>query len=261
MGILSLVVAMGFSHLGADGRRLNVNRPTESVPGTPARLEAESEDARRVYEAYRRHVAQAAQGPLRLYVEVHGNAHKESAGRLEIATVGLSREDAWRLKTLFELIRDSRLDDPAVPRLEVWVESLDPVRYTASAAKQAGMLAVAPRALHIELPRAARTTYREIYTELRHWPICFATSPQPSPSPPRRLERPRSPSSAALNGRPPTPCAADSVGPRLARTSTRCPPSDWRPGNAESCVPSSPPLKCGPWTPAPSRSSGSRARA
>src|SRR5437016_2063645 len=102
----SLVVATGFSHLGADGRRLNVNRPTESVPGTPARLEAESEDARRVYEAYRRHVAEAAQGPLRLYVEVHGNAHKESAGRLEIATVGLSREDAWRLKTLFELIRD-----------------------------------------------------------------------------------------------------------------------------------------------------------
>ena len=105
-------------------------------------------------------------GPLRLYVEVHGNAHEESAGRLEIATVGFSREDAWRLKTLFELIRESRLDDPAVPRLEVWVESLDPVRYTASAAKQAGMLAVAPRALHIELPRAARTTYREIYTEL-----------------------------------------------------------------------------------------------
>ena len=162
----SLVVATGFSHLGADGRRLNVNRPTESVPGTPARLEAESEDARRVYEAYRRHVAEAAQGPLRLYVEVHGNAHKESAGRLEIATVGLSREDAWRLKTLFELIRDSRLDDPAVPRLEVWVESLDPVRYTASAAKQAGVLAGAPRALHIELPRAVRTTYREIYTEL-----------------------------------------------------------------------------------------------
>ena len=48
----------------------------------------------------------------------------------------------------------------AVPRLEVWVESLDPVRYTASAAKQAGVLAAAPRALHIELPRAVRTTYR-----------------------------------------------------------------------------------------------------
>ena len=57
----SLVVATGFSHLGSDGRRLNVNRPTESVPGTPARLEGESEDARRVYEAYRRHVASLTQ--------------------------------------------------------------------------------------------------------------------------------------------------------------------------------------------------------
>ena len=161
-----LVAATGFSHLDAGGRRFNVNRPTESVPGTPARLEGETEEARRVYEAYRRRVAEAAQGPLRLYVEVHGNGRKESAGRLEIATVGLSRDDAWRLKTLFELIRESRLDDPAVPRLEVWVESLDPVRYTASAAKQYGMLGAAARALHLELPRAARTTYREIYAEL-----------------------------------------------------------------------------------------------
>jgi hypothetical protein len=162
----SAVVATGFSQRGADGRRFNVNRPTESVAGTPARLEGETADARRVYEAYRRRVAEAAQGPLQLYVEVHGNGHAASAGRVEVATVGLSREDAWRLKTLFELIRESRLDDPAAPRLEVWVESLDPLRYTASAAKRMGMLADAPRALHIELPRVARTRYREIYTEL-----------------------------------------------------------------------------------------------
>lgn len=162
----SLVAATGFSKLDGNGRRLNVNRPTESVPGTSARLEAQTEEARRAYEAYRRHVADASQGPLRLYVEVHGNGNGESTGRLEIATVGLDRGDAWRLKTLFELIRDSRVDDPSVPRLDVWVESLDPIRYTASASKQSGMLAVAPRALHIELPLAARTTYRQVYTDL-----------------------------------------------------------------------------------------------
>ena len=162
----SLVVARGFSHVDAEGRRLNVNRPTESIPGAPPGLEGQTHEARRVYEAYRRHVAEAAQGPLRLYVEVHGNGHEPSAGRVEMATVGLSRDDAWRLKTLFELIRDSRLDDPTVPRLEIRVEFLDPLRYTASAAKQVGMLAAAPRALHIELPRAARTTYREPYTKL-----------------------------------------------------------------------------------------------
>jgi hypothetical protein len=163
----SLVVATGFSRLDADGRRFNVNRPTESVPGTPARLEGETVEARRVFEVYRRHVDAAAQGPLLLYVEVHGNAGTESAGRVEIATVGLSRDDAWRLKTLFELIRDARLGEAVdTPRLDVWIESLDPLRYTASAAKQSGMLAASGRALHIELPRVARTSSREVYAGL-----------------------------------------------------------------------------------------------
>ena len=80
-----LVVATGYANLDGEGRRYNVNRPTESVPGAAARL-------------------------------------------------------------------------------EVWVESQDPVLYNASAAKQSGILAQTPLALHIELPRVARTTHREAYT-------------------------------------------------------------------------------------------------
>jgi hypothetical protein len=160
-----LVVATGYSQLDATGRRYNVNRPTEGVPGTAARLEVETTPARRIYEVYRRRVIEAAQGPLRLYVEVHGNGRAESAGRLEIATMGLSREDAWRLKTLLELIRDARLPaDGDAPRLDVSMEPLDPLWYTASAAKQSGLIGQAWLALHIEMPRAARTTYREAYT-------------------------------------------------------------------------------------------------
>jgi hypothetical protein len=163
----SLVVATGFAHLDAEGRRFNVNRRTESVPGTPAGLEGETAEARRVFEVYRRHVDAAAQGPLLLYVEVHGNAGTDSAGRVEIATVGLSRDDAWRLKTLFELIRDACIGAAAdVPRLDVWIGSPDPLRYTAWAAKQSGMLAASGRALHIELPLVARTSSREVYTGL-----------------------------------------------------------------------------------------------
>lgn len=161
----SLVVATGRANLDGEGRRYNVNRPTESVPGVAARLEVETEGARQVYQAYRRHVTEAAQGALRFYVEVHGNSRQESAGRVEIATVGVSREGAWRLKTLLELIRDSRVPPEGdVPRLEVWVEALDPVEYTAAAAKRSGILAQTPLALHIELPRVARTTHREAYT-------------------------------------------------------------------------------------------------
>ena len=161
----SLVVVTGYTRVDAGGRRYNVNRPTESQPGAAARLEVESAPARQVYQAYRRQVTEIAQGPLRLYVEVHGNARPESAGRVEIATVGLSRDDAWRLKALLEMIRDARLPvEGGVPRLDVWMEPLDALWYTASAAKQSGILAQTRLALHIELPRAARTTYREAYT-------------------------------------------------------------------------------------------------
>jgi hypothetical protein len=163
----SLVVATGFSHLDADGRRFNVNRPTESVPGTAARLEAESEEARAVHGAYRRHVAEAAQGALALYVEVHGNGRRESAGRIEVATVGVSREEARKLKTLLELVREAHLRGrDGVPRLAVLLEPLDPLHYTASAAKRAGLLGVAGRTLHIELPRVVRAMHREVYSAL-----------------------------------------------------------------------------------------------
>lgn len=160
-----LVVVTGYNHVDGVARRYNVNRPTESAPGTPARQEVETAAARSVYQSYRRQVAAAAQGPLRLYVEVHGNAREASADRMEIATVGLTRDDAWRLKALFEMIRDARLPaEGDTPRLDVWMEPQDTLWYTASAAKQSGILAQTPLALHIELPRAARTTYREAYT-------------------------------------------------------------------------------------------------
>lgn len=163
----SAVVATGFGKLDAEGRRYNVNRPTESVAGDSPRAEGETEAARRVYEAYGRSVAEAAQGPLRLYVEVHGNGHQDTTGRVEIATVGLSKEDAWRLKTLLELVRDAHLRGmPEAPRLEILVEPVDTLRYTASASKSGGLLGRSEKALHIELPKAARTTYRDAYTAM-----------------------------------------------------------------------------------------------
>lgn len=161
-----LVVATGYRSLDA-GRRLNVNRPTEGAPGGPAGGEVPTEDARVVYEAYVTRVREVAQGPLRLYVEVHGNGRQESARRIEIATVGVNRHDAWRLKTLLELIRDSRLRGKTeIPRLDVLVEPLDRLSFTASSAKQAGILRLPERAMHIELPLVARTLGREAYTEV-----------------------------------------------------------------------------------------------
>jgi len=161
------VVATGFGKLDAQGRRYNVNRPTESVAGDPPRSEGETEAARRVYDSYGRSVAEAAQGPLRFYVEIHGNGHQDSASRVEIATVGLTMEEAWRLKTLLELVRDAHLrGQPEAPKLEILVEPVDALRYSASASKSGGLLRRSERSLHIELPKSVRTTYREPYTAM-----------------------------------------------------------------------------------------------
>jgi len=161
------VVATGEGSLDAQGRRYNVNRPTEGVAGEPPRSEEETEAARRAFDSYGRSVAEAAQGPLRFYVEIHGNGHQDTAGRVEIATVGLTMEEAWRLKTLLELVRDAHLrSQPETPKLEIFVEPVDTLRYSASASKSGGLLGRSEKALHIELPKSARTTYREAYTAM-----------------------------------------------------------------------------------------------
>jgi hypothetical protein len=162
-----VVVATGFGKLDSEGRRYNVNRPTEGVAGEPPNTEGETAAARRVYDAYGRSVADAAQGPLRFYVEIHGNVHQDTAGRVEIATVGISRDEAWRLKTLLELVRDAHLrGQPDAPKLEIFVEPVDTLRYGASASKAGGLLGSSEKSLHIELPKSARTSYREVYTAM-----------------------------------------------------------------------------------------------
>jgi hypothetical protein len=120
-----------------------------------------------VYETFARRVGETAQGPLRFYAEIHGNNRRESANRIEIATVGVDREYAQRLRALCELIRDAHLRGHAgAPRLDVLIEPADPVFYAASGAKRDGILKVPERAVHIELPRAARVEFRDVYTAI-----------------------------------------------------------------------------------------------
>lgn len=158
----SAVVAKGFTRIDDTHRRFSVNRPTEGAPSAGSAGEIETEAARQVFAAYRRHVLDVAQGPLRLYVEIHGHANPEMSDRIEIATVGLGPADARALKTLLERT------GAALPgaRFAMAVEGLDSLRYAAAAAKRSGVLGSAPRALHVELPRAARTTDCEVATAI-----------------------------------------------------------------------------------------------
>ena len=164
-----LVVATGFN-LEPDtretpGRRYQVNRPFEGVPSRPPSEDTASDGARLVYDAFEQRVREIAQGPLRFYAEIHGNNRRESANRIEIATVGVDREYAQRLRALCELIRDAHLrGHAAAPRLDVLVEPADPIFYAASGAKRDGILKLPERALHIELPKTARVEFRDVYT-------------------------------------------------------------------------------------------------
>src|SRR2546421_430196 len=95
-----------------------------------------------------------------IVAELHGNTHRDATSRIEIATVGVDRDEAIQLRALFELIRDAHLrGNREVPSLAVLVEPGDTIRYAASGAKRDGILRLARRALHIELPRGARTEW------------------------------------------------------------------------------------------------------
>jgi hypothetical protein len=133
-----------------------------AVPGRPA-----AEAARETAEIYEGRVREAAQGPLRFYAEIQGNAHGQCAGQLEIATVGVDRELALRLRALAELIRDAYLRaHHEVQRLDVLVEPVDAVTDRTSGAGRDGLQLLPERALHIELPRCARRDWRDTYTSI-----------------------------------------------------------------------------------------------
>jgi hypothetical protein len=126
---------------------INVNRPTEGVD-LPAAQEVVTPRATAVYEAYRAVEQDLASPSLRLYVEVHGNHRPRSAGRLEVATQGFGLAEAALLKSRYAEL------GPELPPVDV--EPVDPIYFTASAAKRYGILKGMPRALHIEVPAGLR---------------------------------------------------------------------------------------------------------
>lgn len=134
------------------------------VIATERAVEPVRDGAREVDGAYEQGVRTVAQGPLRFLAEIHGNDHRDAAGRIEIATVGVDRELAFRLRTLLELIRDAHLRGAGgAPRLDVLIEPVDALRYAAPGAARGGILRLPERGLLIELPKAARAQWRETY--------------------------------------------------------------------------------------------------
>ncbi len=134
----------------AIGRHIHVNRPLESL--CPGGAEFFSERAQTVHKDYL-HALREASGspelPFDLLLEFHSH---QRTPKLEIATVGLTREAAEQINDHYV-----RLQEKAqLPELAL--EPLHSLRMTAEATKQTGSLRpeVARCALHIEVPREFR---------------------------------------------------------------------------------------------------------
>jgi hypothetical protein len=110
-------------------QRINVNRPTEALIAEKSKIVRQWPSARAVaanarYEAL---VTEAAQGPLRMFYEMHSNHRADFAGSVEVSTAGISRREATRLKEAFAAACDRLERD--VPRLKIHVSPVDNVTY------------------------------------------------------------------------------------------------------------------------------------
>jgi hypothetical protein len=167
---IAAVIAKGFTPTEGNGWRINVNRPSERrYPAGD--IEIDSNRAKQVYQCFKEIVFKASQGDLEVYVDIHQNGRQE---KIEVATLGISKEQAMLIKKAYQEIRDQTLKRiPNVATVELAIEPIDEVEIGAWAAKANGILALAKKSLHFELPlydtlakSDARAAYASILARL-----------------------------------------------------------------------------------------------
>ncbi len=166
---LATVIARGFSPTEAGGWRINVNRPSEKTYMAPE-FEVSSSRSRETYGAFRDTVIDAAGGDLRLYFDVH----QYGGSSIQIATTGVSAAQAQNLKQHYQRIRDRLLsENPDIEPVKLLIEPQDEVEIGAWPAKAHGILSLARKSVHIELPlhsalrsEKSRDVYTRIVSEL-----------------------------------------------------------------------------------------------
>ena len=167
---LPAVLTRGFTPTECGGWRINVNRPTERRYPNDT-IERVTERSKDVYSKFSQTVFKMSRGPLKLYVEMHQNGTEDA---IEVATVGITREQARAIKSAYQDIRDRVLRDrPETAKVELLIEPLDQVAIGAWAAKEQGVLRFARSSLHFELPvqrlfyrDKSRRAYTRIFAEL-----------------------------------------------------------------------------------------------
>lgn len=143
-------------------RRTNVNRPTEKNLFGSGEIRTHRSEA--VYLKYLDLVQHSSGLPLRAYIEIHGHSNHRLGHVVEVATLGLTLQEAQRMKDAFKAACEGEVGSlPRNLRLEVKVEPIDRLHYQANASKRIGVLSqnVSKVSLHIELPVAARRSNTE----------------------------------------------------------------------------------------------------
>lgn len=163
---ISTVIAKGFTPAEVGGWRINVNRPTERA-FTPDDREEYSRTAAEIYRMYKGLVLKASGGELILYVDIH---RYDTGRKIQVATLGITRDEARAVKRLYHQIRDRVLQqNSGVPSVDLLIEPVDEIEIKALPAKSQGILRLANKSLHIELPaHGALSTVerREAYTSI-----------------------------------------------------------------------------------------------
>jgi hypothetical protein len=146
--------------------RINVNRPTEQIIGQHSEVLRQwaSPRAAHVNTRYHMSVEQAAQGPLRCFYEIHSNHNPRFASSVEVSTLGVSRDEALRLKKAF--VASVEKLDPEIPHLAMHVSPLDQVTYSYDHASS--LARISSRGCVIESPGRVfeRSSWRRAYAGL-----------------------------------------------------------------------------------------------
>ncbi|MGB7951186.1 MAG: hypothetical protein WCH75_26190 [Candidatus Binatia bacterium] len=181
---LAAVIAKGFTPTECAGWRINVNRPTETRYPT-GEIEINSERAQVAYRAFKEALWEASQNGIGLYIDVHQNGRQSN---IEVATVGISRDEASLVKKTYREMRDRFLKNaPGVAAVDLLIEPLDNIEIGAWGTKAHGILSVAKKSLHFEFPlygtlgsTEARKRYTEILAALLDRIVADLATPQSS---------------------------------------------------------------------------------
>ena len=142
-----LVIAYGFR-----SKRISVNQPI--VRPRPYPTSSGFPQRGSVFREYRKILRKAAKGEIDLYIGVHRSEKREATDRIEVASSGLTFEEAMALKEAYTRIRDRLAAGKEALRLEMAIEPLERISWRVSGVKHHGVLLIAEKGLNIRLPQS-----------------------------------------------------------------------------------------------------------